>query len=159
MISVKHPLCFLNRIFGDGMSIKYTKILIMLIVFSLIQFSGCNSKDESGKVDNTNKGESQDQDTALSPEEILSATLVQGIAGEDDDPDLEAFIEEDLYGELKNSKAVTIDRVSSSMYVIEFENLGQTKSYLIRKFYNPQKDEYFFEKTTFESDIKKQFLK
>lgn len=138
---------------------KIVTKLVMLIVFSIFQLSGCNSKDESNKVDNTTKGESHEQDTALAPEEILSATLVQGIAGEEDDPDLEAFIEEDMYGELKNSKAVTIDRVSSSMYVVEFENLGQMKSYLIRKFYNPQKDEYFFEKTTFDSDIKKQFLK
>jgi hypothetical protein len=128
-------------------------------MLGVISSQGCGKGEEKNTNESTSKTEAQDQDTSLTPEEIFSATLVQGIVGEEDDPDLEAFLEEDLYGELKNSKAVTMDRISSSMYVIEYENLGQMKSYLIRKYYNPQKDEYYFEKTAYDLDVKKQFLK
>ena len=140
-----------------GIKSEIFSILIMMLF--VIASGGCGKGEEKSTNESTSKTESQDQDSVLSPEEIFSATLVQGIVGEEDDPDLEAFLEEDLYGELKNSKAVTMDRISSSMYVIEFENLGQMKSYLIRKYYNPQKDEYYFEKTAFDLDVKKQFLK
>jgi hypothetical protein len=128
-------------------------------MLGVISSQGCGKGEEKNTNESTSKTEAQDQDTSLTPEEIFSATLVQGIVGEEDDPDLEAFLEEDLYGELKNSKAVTMDRISSSMYVIEYENLGQMKSYLIRKYYNPQKDEYYFEKTASDLDVKKHFLK
>lgn len=141
------------------MKSRLALVCLLILMLGVISSQGCGKGEEKNTNESTSKTEAQDQDSSFTPEEIFSATLVQGIVGEEDDPDLEAFLEEDLYGELKNSKAVTMDRISSSMYVIEYENLGQMKSYLIRKYYNPQKDEYYFEKTASDLDVKKHFLK
>jgi PBP1b-binding outer membrane lipoprotein LpoB len=133
------------------------KSLVSILAVVLL-LCGC-SKEERKSPSTTDKEATEETDTPLTPEENLSTSLVQGILGIEDDPDLESFIEDQLYPELKGSKAITMERLSASIFMIEFESNGQMRSYILRKFYDPQKDEYYFEKTVSENEVKKQFLK
>lgn len=93
------------------------------------------------------------------PEEIFSSSLVEGILGSDQDEDLELYLEEQIYPSVSKSKKVTLDRISSSLYLLSFEEGGQKKNIVIQKFYDPEKDEYVFEKNETDSDAMKIFLK
>ena len=133
------------------------KLWISAIVFlAVILMSACGKeKNDAGgnEADDTEQTEA-----ALSPEEALSTSLVQGILAAEDE-DLESFIENELYGELKSAGKVTIDRLSSSVFLIEFEKGGIRTTYIIRKYYDPSKEEFFFEKANSDSDILKQVSK
>lgn len=121
--------------------------IALLFSLNLILFASCN-KNETETAGDPEFQSSGLQDTSLSPQESLSISLVQGILGEDDEPELEEFIEQNLYEELKKSSKVTIDRVSTSEYAIEYELGGEKKVYLFRKYYDPQKDEFVFARTS-----------
>lgn len=126
--------------------LRRTLCFLLILVSTAAVSSGCG-KGEDSSVEEENQESVEDRDTTLTAEEILSTSLVQGLLGEDNEPELEEFIEVDLYGELKSSKSVTMERVSSSAFLIEFEKDGNMKSYLLKKFYDPQKEDYFFIKS------------
>lgn len=115
---------------------------VVLIVFIL---SGC--KSENSKVREKISEEQKDtaSETPMTPEESFSASLVQDILNEDDD-DLQIYLEEEFYPEVSKSKKVTIDKVSSSLYILSYDADGKMKNYLLQKFYNPDKDEFIFDK-------------
>lgn len=126
-----------------------------LIFFLLVPlFISCSDKQQAGNPEGQ-VSEQDEGDMPLTKEEIFSASLVQGIMGEEDDPDLEQYIEQSLFAELSGSKAVTMDRLSSSMYLVEYEQGGQMKRFIIRKYYFPAGDEYKFERLPFEGDFMK----
>ncbi|MBX7043096.1 MAG: hypothetical protein K1X85_09345 [Ignavibacteria bacterium] len=124
--------------------------IALLFSLNLILLASCN-KNEKESAEDPEFQTSGLQDTLLSPEESLSTSLVQGILGEDDEPELEEFIEQNLYEELKKSAKVTIDRVSTSEYAIEYDLGGERKVMLLRKYYDPQKDVFVFARTSPES--------
>lgn len=106
---------------------------------------GCGDKDKSYQ------DESADT-TSLSPKEVFSLTLTEDILGEDDE-DLRTFLEDDIYPMVSKSEKVTIDRISSSEYLLSYLQDGTLKGLLIKKFYNPVEDIVVFTKN--ETELKK----
>jgi hypothetical protein len=116
----------------------------------------CNKVDKSYD-DYTNE---EDDDTiSLSAEEIFSTTLVEDILEAGEDEDLKLYLEEEIYPLVSNSKKVTLDRVSASLYLLMYEDNGVVKKFIIQKFYNPGNFEVFFLKRETETSAIEQFLK
>ena len=133
-----------------------------MIAFSLFLFS-CNKETPLKQKTETPKTENHDDvndtDSAMTAEESFSSALVQDIMGENEDADLQYYLEEEIYEMVSKSEKVTLDRISSSLYLLSYYEGGTLKNFLIQKFYNPQKDEISFEKSETQSNTFKQFVK
>lgn len=116
-------------------------IYLLFVLFILL--TGCGKSDVQQQEDMISE-DTEESDTTLTPQEVLSTSLVQGILGEEDEPALETYIENELFEEMKSSNRATIEKISATTFFLEFESGGQMRSYILKKFYNPQKDEFFF---------------
>jgi len=133
-----------------------------MIFLSLTLYS-CK-KDDTGKEKTDSKKNDQeesqsDSDSTLTAEELFSSSLVEDIMGTGEDIDLEIYLEEEIFPLVSKSSKVTIDRISSSLYLLNYDDNGAMKNLLIRKFYNPAKDEFVFEKSEIQTDAVKQFVR
>ena len=144
----------------------FNKINVVIIFFILIissTFYSCKNETSTKpkvEVKNTESDSNDDEsDSTLTPEEAFSSALVQDIIGENEDVDLQIYLEEQIYPTASKSAKVTLDRVSGSLYLLSFDENGIMKNYILQKFYNPVKDEFIFEKTEVQTNAMKQFLK
>jgi hypothetical protein len=104
--------------------------------------------------------EMAENDTAsLTPAESFAASLCQSILNDDTEVELESFLIEVVYPKLSSSTKVTIDKISSSLYMIKYVDGLSDKYLLIQKYYNPQNDEIMFDMTETSVTTAKQFLK
>jgi len=100
-----------------------------------------------------------DIDTAkLTPQEAFSTALSKDILNEDDE-DLQIFLEEDIYPIVSSLNRVTIDKISNSIYILSYGDKNAEKYFLIHKFYNPLSDEIYYEKEELKSDAAKRILR
>jgi hypothetical protein len=139
---------------------NYIKYLLLVLIVAA--FASCNKDELRKKIEKkveTEYAEENDADTtALSPEEAFSQALVSNILDFEEE-DLQVYLEEEIYPIVKSSNKVTIDNISSSLYLLQYEENGSIKNILIQKFYNPSKDDFFFEKREVQNDAIKQFMK
>ncbi len=133
------------------------RLTTFIYLFAFV-FLICSCRSDNNAGNDKESEESEQTDAQLTPEETLSTSLVQGILGIEDE-DLESFIESELYSEIKSGSKVAIDRLSSSVFMIEFEKSGSRKAYIVRKYYDPSKEEFLFEKSVVDSDILKQVIR
>lgn len=133
-----------------------------LVLSVAIAFFSCGKDDVVKRIEKkviTEEMEDEDTDTtSLSPVEAFSSTLVNNILDTYDD-DLQVYLEDVIYPIASKSNKTTIDKISSSLYLFQYEENGSAKNILIQKFYNPAKDEIFFEKRDVQNDAIKQFTK
>lgn len=139
-------------------------IIVSFSVLALI--AGCGKE----KSINTNKEQKQQQQqqqmgiededtTSLTPAESFASNLCQDILNDDTEADLESYLIDVVYPKVSGSTKVTIDIVSSSLYLLTYFEGGTEKHLLIQKYYNPQKQEIFFESSETSLSPNKQFLK
>lgn len=138
------------------------KLLIALIICSV--FISCNKETKtdqsSSKSDKgTNEITESETDSVMTPEEIFSSSLVQDIIGDDEDIELQIYLEEQIYPLVSKSNKITIDKISSSLYLLSYDESGVMKNFILQKFYNPLKDEFAFDKTETQLNAFKQFVK
>ncbi|MBK7447241.1 MAG: hypothetical protein IPJ45_14745 [Ignavibacteria bacterium] len=139
-----------------------SKLVIVLIICSV--FISCDKETKtdqsSSKSDKgTNEITESETDSVMTQEEIFSSSLVQDIIGDDEDIELQIYLEEQIYPIVSKSNKITIDKVSSSLYLLSYEESGVMKSFILQKFYNPVKDEFVFDKTETQLNAFKQFVK
>lgn len=139
-----------------------SKLVIVLIICSV--FISCDKETKtdqsSSKSDKgTNEITESETDSVMTPEEIFSSSLVQDIIGDDEDIELQIYLEEQIYPLVSKSNKTTIDKISSSLYLLSYEESGVMKSFILQKFYNPVKDEFVFDKTETQINSFKQFVK
>ena len=139
-----------------------SKLVIVLIICTV--FISCNKETKtdqsSSKSDKgTNEITESETDSVMTPEEIFSSSLVQDIIGDDEDIELQIYLEEQIYPLVSKSNKITIDKVSSSLYLLSYEESGVMKNFILQKFYNPVKDEFVFDKTETQINSFKQFVK
>ncbi len=145
----------------------YLKMIISKLVIALTicaVFVSCNKETKtdqsSSKSDKgTNEITESETDSVMTPEEIFSSSLVQDIIGNDEDIELQIYLEEQIYPLVLKSNKITIDKISSSLYLLSYEESGAMKNFIIQKFYNPVKDEFAFDKTETQLNAFKQFVK
>lgn len=139
-----------------------SKLVIVLIICSV--FISCDKETKtdqsSSKSDKgTNEITESETDSVMTPEEIFSSSLVQDIIGDDEDIELQIYLEEQIYPLVSKSNKTTIDKISSSLYLLSYEESGVMKNFILQKFYNPVKDEFVFDKTETQLNAFKQFVK
>jgi len=139
----------------------YAKCSIIFL-FALIIFTGCNKNKnelEKKQTEIQKQIEQEDDTTSLSPSESFGAALTQNILNDDTEVELEAYLSEIIFPLIVTSEKVTIDKISSSLYLLKYWDNKSEKNLLIEKFYNPKTDEISFEYTETSLNSKKQFLK
>lgn len=139
-----------------------SKLVIVLIICSV--FISCDKETKtdqsSSKSDKgTNEITESETDSVMTQEEIFSSSLVQDIIGDDEDIELQIYLEEQIYPLVSKSNKTTIDKISSSLYLLSYEESGIIKNFILQKFYNPVKDEFVFDKTETQINSFKQFVK
>jgi PBP1b-binding outer membrane lipoprotein LpoB len=137
---------------------KRFSYIILLSLFALL-LSSCNKNaDEQKKNVQTDSSYDESDTTSLTPQEALSATLLEDIMNQTDD-DLAAYIQDEIYPIVSKSQRVTMERLSASLYLLQYESGGSDKYLLIQKFYSPATDEVTFTRTETSLTPQKQFLK
>jgi len=119
-----------------------------------------NVKETSEKEKNQTQEENSDEsDSTMTVEEAFSTALVQDIIGNQEDPELQIYLEEQIYPIASKSDKVTIDKISSSLYLLSYNDNGAMKNILIQKFYNPVEDEFIFESRDTDANSLRQFVR
>ena len=138
----------------------FNTIKYLFFILIVIAFVSCSKEDIKRKIEKTTNKEVTEGDadtTALTPEEAFSLAMVNILDIEDED--LQNYLEDEIYPIVKNSNKITIDNISSSLFLLQYVENGIQKNILIQKFYDVEKDEYFFEKREVQNDAIKQFVK
>ena len=110
--------------------------LIPILLLSLI-ITSC-SKEDKPKTDSTsNTITTQNSPNAndlsgenMTKEEIFSSTLVQDIAG-DENEDLEIYLVEVIYNIVSNSNKVSLKKISGSLYLLTYNDNGKMNNLMI----------------------------
>ncbi len=138
--------------------------LIPVLLLSLI-LTSCSKEDKPKTESNSNTNTTQNSPNAndlsgenMTKEEIFSSTLVQDIAG-DENEDLEIYLEEVIYPMVSKSNKVSLEKISGSLYLLTYDDNGTMKNLMIQEYYSPAKDEMVFDKTETQTNAVKQFVK
>lgn len=133
---------------------------LSFLIFSLFLFGCGKEKEIKEKNEKAIQQELNDNDTtSLTPAESFGAALSQSILNDESEVELESFLSEAVYPKVSNSSKVTIDKISSSLYLLKYYDGASEKYLLIQKYYNPQKDIIMFDITDTSLTTAKQFLK
>lgn len=138
--------------------------LIPVLLLSMI-LTSCSKEDKPKTESNSNTNTTQNSPNAndlsgenMTKEEIFSSTLVQDIAG-DENEDLEIYLEEVIYPMVSKSNKVSLEKISGSLYLLTYDDNGTMKNLMIQEYYSPAKDEMVFDKTETQTNAVKQFVK
>lgn len=138
-------------------------VLKYFLIFAVVvMFVSCGKDDVVKKIEKkviTENIEDEDSDTtALPPEEAFSSAMVNNILDVYDE-ELQMYLEDSIFPFVSKSEKITIDKISSSLFLLQYFENGIAKNILIQKFYIPPKDEFSFEKREVQFDALKQFIK
>lgn len=123
---------------------KYFSILLFCSFFII----ACSKdKETTGNTNSTNtESQSDELDTAeLEKDEMFGAVLANDFLHEEDE-DFELYLTTQIYPLMATSKKVTIDKISASTFILTYDDAGNTKKMLIKRYYNPLTEEVFFER-------------
>lgn len=143
---------------------SYFLSLIIVCFSAILLAAGCG-KEKSINTANEQKQQQQqmgieDEDTtALTPAESFATALCQDILNDDSEADFESYLIDVVYPKVSGSTKVTLDRVSSSIFLLTYFEGSTENHLLIQKYFNPQKGEIFFESSETSLSPSKQFLK
>ncbi len=143
---------------------SYFLSLIIVCFSAILLAAGCG-KEKSINTANEQKQQQQqmgieDEDTtALTPAESFATALCQDILNDDSEADFESYLIDVVYPKVSGSTKVTLDRVSSSIFLLTYFEGSTENHLLIQKYFNPQKGEIFFESAETSLSPSKQFLK
>lgn len=135
------------------------KFLIVIALFIFVY--GCNKEKPIQQNNEQNKQMEMGENdtTSLTPAESFAAALCQNILNDETEVDLESYLIDAVYPKISSSTKVTIDKISSSLFLIKYVDGNTEKYLLIQKYYNPQNDEIMFDMTETSLTTAKQFLK
>jgi len=135
------------------------RFLFVLVIVSTVLFAvSCKQELEKKSPEFDNTQDLETDTASLTPQEAFSYSMMQEILGYSD-PELETYLEEQIFPLVKNADKITFERISSSVFILTYFSEGIEKNLIIRKFYSPKTDEIFFEKSEINFDYKKQFFK
>lgn len=141
----------------------YKMLRIIPFVLLAVLFISCSKEDKQKTETKQNQNSTQnadvdEADTNMTKEEVFSSTLVQDIAG-DENEDLQIYLEEVIYPMVSKSSKVTLEKISGSLYLLSYDDNGTMKNLLIQEYYSPGKDEMVFDKIETQTNAVKQFVK
>lgn len=134
--------------------------VISFLILSVIVMGCGKEKEIKEKNEKVLQQEMEESDTAsLTPAESFGAVLTQSILNDESEVELESFLSEIVYPKISSASKVTIDKISSSLYLLKYYEGTSEKYFLIQKYYNPKEDSITFDITETGLTTSKQFLK
>lgn len=137
--------------------LKYSLFLILVITFI-----SCGKDDVVKKIEKKVTTENMEEDdsdtTSLPPNEAFSSAMVNNILDVYDE-ELQGYLEDEIFPIVSGSEKITIDKISSSLFLLQYYDKGNPKNILIQKFYNPASDDFVFDKREVQYDAIKHFIK
>ena len=134
--------------------------VISFLILSVIVMGCGKEKEIKEKNEKVLQQEMEESDTAsLTPAESFGAVLTQSILNDESEVELESFLSETVYPKISSASKVTIDKISSSLYLLKYYEGTSEKYFLIQKYYNPKEDSITFDITETGLTTSKQFLK
>ncbi|MFA5011353.1 MAG: hypothetical protein WC644_05305 [Ignavibacteria bacterium] len=134
--------------------------VISFLIFSVIVMGCGKEKEIKEQNEKVLQQEMEENDTtSLTPAESFGAVLAQSILNDESEVELESFLSESVYPKVSSASKVTIDKISSSLYLIKYYEGTAEKYLLIQKYYNPKEDSITFDITETGLTTSKQFLK
>ncbi len=134
--------------------------VISFLILSVIVMGCGKEKEIKEKNEKVLQQEMEESDTAsLTPAESFGAVLTQSILNDESEVELESFLSETVYPKISSASKVTIDKISSSLYLLKYYEGTSEKYLLIQKYYNPKEDSITFDITETGLTTSKQFLK
>ena len=134
--------------------------VISFLILSVIVMGCGKEKEIKEKDEKVLQQEMEESDTAsLTPAESFGAVLTQSILNDESEVELESFLSETVYPKISSASKVTIDKISSSLYLLKYYEGTSEKYLLIQKYYNPKEDSITFDITETGLTTSKQFLK
>ena len=134
--------------------------VISFLILSVIVMGCGKEKEIKEKNEKVLQQEMEESDTAsLTPAESFGAVLTQSILNDESEVELESFLSETVYPKISSASKVTIDKISSSLYLLKYYEGTSEKYLLIQKYYNPKEDSITFDITETCLTTSKQFLK
>ncbi len=143
------------------MYLNNLRYICFILLASMIFIYSCGKNDTFKEKSNLSESETQEpEDTVqLTPAELFSNALCDNFLHETDDEDLQVYLEEEIFPLVSKSDKVTIDKLSVSMFLLNYTDGNESKNILIQKNYNPQIDEIYFLKEVVTFDAKKYYIK
>lgn len=134
--------------------------VISFLILSVIVMGCGKEKEIKEKNEKVLQQEMEESDIAsLTPAESFGAVLTQSILNDESEVELESFLSETVYPKISSASKVTIDKISSSLYLLKYYEGTSEKYLLIQKYYNPKEDSITFDITETGLTTSKQFLK
>ena len=132
--------------------------VISFLILSVIVMGCGKEKEIKEKNEKVLQQEMEESDTAsLTPAESFGAVLTQSILNDESEVELESFLSETVYPKISSASKVTIDKISSSLYLLKYYEGTSEKYLLIQKYYNPKEDSITFDITETGLTTSKQF--
>ena len=94
----------------------------------------------------------------LAPEEVFSTTIINDFLGEENDEDLQSYLEEEIFPLVQNSDKISFDKISTSLYLLQYVLNNQEYYYIIQKFYDAKDEDIYYEKTQTQLNAIKIFI-
>lgn len=126
---------------------RYLILYLILLILSFSLFS-CSQKDNDIKIEKeTINSDEEIVSDSLTPAENFALAMIQDVLQDEQEIDLQPYLEEEIFPLISKSEKVTIDKVYSSMYLLKYISSGIERNILIQKYYNPNTGEIKFEKS------------
>lgn len=137
-------------------------IFYFSFLFILLFFISC-SKEDKQQNSKTNKQETKQgenenpADTLMSPEEKFSSSIIYDFLDENEDEDLQAYLEDELFNKYsKDFRGASVMQLTNTIWFVSLENNNLPKNFLLQKFVDFNSNDYYFilkETTLTASDV------
>lgn len=122
---------------------------LFILFFCSALITACSKNNQNTNTSSNIDSQNEELDTAeLEKDEMFGAVLTNDFLHEDD-ADLETYLITQIYPLVSTSKKVAIDKISSSDFVLTYDDAGTIKKMLIQKYYNPLTEEVLFERSDY----------
>jgi hypothetical protein len=118
----------------------------LLIVFISLAFIITCCKESKPPPQQKVQSEDYDNpaDTNLSPEEKFSAAVLIDFLNDSDDEELAGYLETEIYKMGSGYKGASVAEISPAVWLVMLDKEGDTKNYLLQKFFNFKTNGYYF---------------
>lgn len=131
---------------------RLTVIGISILLTAAFFSAGCSKtedkppekRQETTEQNKNNDETDNPQDTAMSPEEQFSTSIMTDFLGDSDDDDLQDYIETEIYKNAQNYNGVSMIELSPSTWFVSFEKDGNNKNYILQKYIDFKTSDYYF---------------
>lgn len=130
---------------------RLTVIGISILLTAAFFSAGCSKTEDKPqeKRQETTQQQNNDetdnpQDTAMSPEEQFSTSIMTDFLGDSDDDDLQDYIETEIYKNAQNYNGVSMIELSPSTWFVSFEKDGNNKNFILQKYIDFKTSDYYF---------------